>query len=166
MTDTTTAQTPGELAKKLDHMSDISLLYSPNDAVDLGDEAAAMIRAQAVKIAELTAERDRWVADWRGEKAEAERLDEHAGALECSLEHMRAALAASQARETAMREALTVAYDLSTWAACINWRARNKDNQGEWLDELKDLITRTQQLVEPLIKPLPAALQPQEPANG
>lgn len=73
-----------------------------------------------------------------------------------------ATLSASLERVRVMREALSVAYDLSTWAACINWRARNKDNQGKWLDELRGLIAHTQQLVEPLLKQQPAALTTQE----
>lgn len=69
-TTTPTAATPEELAKKLDHMSDISLLYSPNDAVDLAEEASAMIRAQAAQIAELTAERDAILSSLSEEDAE------------------------------------------------------------------------------------------------
>lgn len=38
----------------------------------------------------------------------------------------------------------TAAYDLSTWAACINWRG--KGNQKEWLDELREKIETVQSL--------------------
>ena len=41
---------------------------------------------------------------------------------------------------------LKAGHVLSTWADCINWNARDKDNQGEWLDELKDRITKFQEL--------------------
>jgi hypothetical protein len=41
-------------------------------------------------------------------------------------------------------EFIEAAFDLSTWAACINWRG--KDNEREWLDELREHIDRVQKL--------------------
>lgn len=38
----------------------------------------------------------------------------------------------------------TAAYDLSTWAACINWRG--KGNEKEWLDGLREKIETVQSL--------------------
>lgn len=38
----------------------------------------------------------------------------------------------------------TAAYELSTWAACINWRG--KGNEKEWLDELREKIETVQSL--------------------
>lgn len=43
-----------------------------------------------------------------------------------------------------LRTAIDIAYDMSTWAACINWRARDKDNTADWLDELREKIEATQ----------------------
>lgn len=78
----------------------------PYDVERIKAEWQADYAAMEARATAAEAERDRWIADWRGEKAEAERLDEHAGALECSLERVRSELAASLERERAMREAL------------------------------------------------------------
>ncbi len=51
-------------------------------------------------------------------------------------------------RAAALEAALNLAWDLSTYAACINWRARDKDNTGEWLDELRELIEATQAAIK------------------
>ncbi|PWE52007.1 hypothetical protein DEM27_33405 [Metarhizobium album] len=40
-------------------------------------------------------------------------------------------------------EFIQMSYDLSTWAACINWRS--KENQKEWLDELREKIEAVQE---------------------
>jgi len=41
---------------------------------------------------------------------------------------------------------LKAGYNLSTEASAINWRARDKDNTGEWLDELKVRLEAFQEL--------------------
>lgn len=52
----------------------------------------------------------------------------------------------TQPASTALVDA---AYELSTWAACVNWRG--KENQPEWLSELREKIDLVQALCRPLL---------------
>lgn len=61
----------------------------------------------------------------------------------CMMLHQRGELIASPAasKPLALAEA---AYDLASWAGCINWRGG--ENQKDWLDELRQHIERVRQL--------------------
>lgn len=60
--------------------------------------------------------------------------------------------------------ALQAAWELSTWAACINWRGT--PNEKEWLDDLRDKIERSQTLLRPFVKsPTGMNMQPPEKGN-
>lgn len=50
-----------------------------------------------------------------------------------------------------LKKACEAAWELSTWAACINWHARDSDNTGEWLDDLRFKINDAQALLEPIV---------------
>ena len=107
---TTAALTPEELAKKLDHMSDISLFYNPNDAVDLAEAASAMIRAQDRQIEAQRAEIERLTS------LEDEGADPRIAFL---LRHANDALRKAEAAEAAL------AAERDRWIA--DWQGANAE---------------------------------------